>query len=86
MSITRRLHAISFCSLQALRDCSAGLGLPGRGDPPDRLVAQEDVPRQLQASAMELNMTRSSLQLRHAMVRTPEELAAPWGILPRKSV
>ena len=86
MSITRRLHAISFLLIAGL----AGIALLawvylGEVTRQTDLVSQEEVPRQLQASAMELNVTRSSLQLRHAMlVRTPEELAATLGDIAEK--
>jgi len=78
MSIARRLHAISFLLIAGL----AGIVLLawlylGEVTRQTELVAGKEVPRQLQASAMELNVTRSSLQMRHAMlVRTPQELAA----------
>ena len=40
-------------------------------------VAEESVPHQLRLATMELNVTRSSLQLRHAiLVRTPADLKA----------
>lgn len=76
MSIARRLHAISFLLIAGL----AGIAVLawiylGEVNHQTELVAREEVPRQLQASAMELNVTRVSLQVRHAiLVRTPEDL------------
>ncbi|WP_436134363.1 methyl-accepting chemotaxis protein [Acidovorax sp. LjRoot129] len=41
------------------------------------VVAKADVPQQLRVARMELNVTRSSLQIRHALlVRTPADLAS----------
>jgi methyl-accepting chemotaxis protein len=86
MSIARRLHAISFLLIAGL----AGIAVLawiylGEVNHQTELVAREEVPRQLQASAMELNVTRVSLQVRHAiLVRTPEDLAATLADIGEK--
>ena len=48
-------------------------------------VARESVPHQLRLATMELNVTRSSLQLRHAiLVRTPADLKATLADIGEK--
>ena len=74
--ITQRLYLVSFVLI-------GGLGLIAllawsnisEIKSQTRNVAQESVPQQLRLGAMELNVTRSSLQLRHAiLVKTPADL------------
>ncbi len=50
-----------------------------------RIVAEETVPHQLRVATMELNVTRSSLQIRHAiLVRTPADLDATLNDIGEK--
>lgn len=78
MSIARRLHLISLLLIVGLA-ATAMLAWAYLSEVRHQtdLVAKEEVPRQLQASSMELRVTQASLLLRHAMlVRTPDDLAA----------
>ena len=74
--ITQRLYLVSF----ALIGCLALVALLAWDNitaitRQTRSVATESVPHQLRLATMELNVTRTSLQLRHAiLVRTPADL------------
>ncbi|ODS53071.1 MAG: hypothetical protein ABS37_21520 [Acidovorax sp. SCN 65-108] len=70
--IAKRLHLLSFALISGLTLVAllAWFNL-SEVTAQTRKVATESVPHQLRLAAMELNVTRSSLQLRHALlVRT----------------
>ena len=74
--ITQRLHLVSWTLISALVLVAllawSNISEVSRQT---RKVATESVPQQLRLATMELNVTRTSLQLRHAiLVRTPADL------------
>ena len=84
--IARRLHLLSFGLI-------GGLGLVAllawfnlsEVTAQTKKVSAESVPHQLRLAAMELNVTRSSLQLRHALlVRTPADVKATLADIVEK--
>ncbi len=84
--IAKRLHLLSFALISGLTLVAvlAWLNLSEVTDQ-TRKVATESVPHQLRLATMELNMTRSSLQLRHALlVRTPADVKATLADIGEK--
>lgn len=84
--IAKRLYLLSFGLI-------AGLGLVAvlawfnlsEVTAQTKKVATESVPHQLRLAAMELNVTRSSLQLRHALlVRTPSDVKSTMADIAEK--
>lgn len=85
-SIAKRLHLVSFALIGglALVALLAGFNL-SEVTAQARKVATESVPHQLRLAAMELNVTRSSLQLRHALlVKTPADVQATLADIAEK--
>ncbi|CAN7336966.1 methyl-accepting chemotaxis protein [Acidovorax sp. LjRoot38] len=84
--IAKRLHLLSFALISGLTLVAllAWFNL-SEVTAQTRKVATESVPHQLRLAAMELNVTRSSLQLRHALlVRTPSDVKATLADIAEK--
>ena len=86
LGIAKRLHLMSFSLISglALVAILAWLNLSDIAEK-TRTIAQDAIPKELGLAAMELNLTRSSLQLRHAMlVRSPQDLDAALAEIAAK--
>ncbi len=86
MSITRRLHLISLLLIAGLA-VTAVLSWVYLSEVRHQteLVSEEEVPRLLQISSMELRVTQSSLLLRHAiLVRTPQDVSSTLAEIGEK--
>ena len=84
--IAKRLHLLSLALISSLTLVAllAWFNL-SEVTAQTRKVATESVPHQLRLAAMELNVTRSSLQLRHALlVRTPGDVKATLADIGEK--
>ena len=86
LGIATRLYAISCLLITGLL-LTAGYAWVNLNEVAmlTNVVSKADVPKQLRVARMELNVTRASLQIRHALlVRTPADLASTLGDIAEK--